>query len=82
MVSMNNLTRICGMRTRSRYCSPAMKVWSSGKPRSAPNSKSKLTQAGEWVVQLYRDWGQSEKAAEWQAKLESEKAGATPAPQK
>ncbi len=36
---------------------------------------SNLTQTGEWIVQLYRDWGQPEKAAEWQSKLD----GSTPA---
>lgn len=37
-------------------------------------SKSNLIDAGEWIVQLYRAWGRSEKAAEWQAKLAGEKA--------
>ena len=34
------------------------------------SSNSNLKQAGESVLQLYRDWGQPEKAAEWEAKLE------------
>ena len=42
------------------------------------DSQSNLMQAGEWIVQLYRDWGQPDKATEWQAKLESEKAGVKP----
>jgi tetratricopeptide (TPR) repeat protein len=33
-------------------------------------SRSNLTQAGEWIVQLYRNWGQPDKATEWQAKLD------------
>jgi eukaryotic-like serine/threonine-protein kinase len=46
---------------------------------SAPN-KSNLTHAGEWIVQLYRDWGKPEEVAAWGAKLESEKAATTTAP--
>lgn len=42
-------------------------------------SKSDLTDAGDWVVQLYRDWGQPAKAAEWQARLDVEKTGAATA---
>lgn len=42
------------------------------------DSKSNMKQAGEWILQLYRDWGQPDKAAEWEAKLESEKAVTTP----
>jgi tetratricopeptide (TPR) repeat protein/tRNA A-37 threonylcarbamoyl transferase component Bud32 len=41
------------------------------------DSKSNLTQAGEWILQLYWDWGQPDKAAEWEAKLEREKAMTT-----
>jgi hypothetical protein len=26
-------------------------------------------QAGEWIVQLYQDWGKPDKAAEWRQKL-------------
>jgi len=36
------------------------------------DSKSNLTQAGEWIVQLYRDWGQPDRATEWQSKLANE----------
>jgi tetratricopeptide (TPR) repeat protein len=28
-----------------------------------------LNRAGEWVVELYRDWGKPQKAAQWRAKL-------------
>jgi hypothetical protein len=42
----------------------------------APN-RSNLTQAGEWIVQLYREWGKPEEAAEWRAKLDGEKAATT-----
>jgi tetratricopeptide (TPR) repeat protein len=31
--------------------------------------RSALTQAGEWLVQLYERWGKPEKAAEWRNKL-------------
>jgi tetratricopeptide (TPR) repeat protein len=31
--------------------------------------RSALTQAGEWIVQLYERWGKPEKAAEWRSKL-------------
>jgi tetratricopeptide (TPR) repeat protein/tRNA A-37 threonylcarbamoyl transferase component Bud32 len=30
-----------------------------------------VTRAGRWVVQLYKDWGRPEKAAEWQESLTS-----------
>jgi len=40
------------------------------------SSKSNLTQAGDWIIQLYRDWGQPDKATEWQAKLANENIGA------
>jgi tetratricopeptide (TPR) repeat protein/tRNA A-37 threonylcarbamoyl transferase component Bud32 len=50
-----------------------------GKVTIPAGSKSNLTQAGEWIVQLYRDWGKPEGAAEWQAKLEGSKTGATTA---
>ena len=43
-------------------------------------SRENLTQAGEWIVQFYRDWDRPDKATEWQAKLESTKAGTTTAP--
>jgi tetratricopeptide (TPR) repeat protein len=41
------------------------------------SSKSDLADAGDWIVQLYRDWGQPDKATEWQARLESEKTAAS-----
>jgi eukaryotic-like serine/threonine-protein kinase len=41
------------------------------------SSNSNLTQACEWIVQLYREWGQPDKAAEWKAKLESSTAWTT-----
>ncbi len=41
-----------------------------------------VVEAGSWIVQLYRDWGQSDKAGEWQAKLEHEKANRAGAPPK
>ena len=47
----------------------------------APNTPN-LTEAGEWIVRLYRDWGQLDKAEEWEAKLESTKGGTTTAPRK
>src|SRR5208282_5466089 len=31
-------------------------------------SRSSVIDAGDWIVQLYRSWGQPAKAAEWQAK--------------
>jgi eukaryotic-like serine/threonine-protein kinase len=37
-------------------------------------SKSNLTDAGAWIVQLYRAWSRPEKAAEWEARLASDKA--------
>ena len=40
------------------------------------SSRTNLIDAGDWIVQLYRDSGQPDKAAEWQARLASEKAGA------
>jgi hypothetical protein len=36
-----------------------------------PN-KSDLVDAGKWIVQLYQAWDQPDRAAEWQAKLESD----------
>jgi tetratricopeptide (TPR) repeat protein len=33
-------------------------------------SRSKLQRAGNWIVQLYQDWGKPEKATEWRARLE------------
>jgi tetratricopeptide (TPR) repeat protein len=36
------------------------------------SSKSNLTQAGEWILQLYRAWGKADKATEWQSKLANE----------
>jgi eukaryotic-like serine/threonine-protein kinase len=33
--------------------------------------RSKLEQARKWIVQLYRDWGKPEQAAQWQHKLQS-----------
>jgi tetratricopeptide (TPR) repeat protein/tRNA A-37 threonylcarbamoyl transferase component Bud32 len=53
---------------------------SEGKATIPAGSKSILTQAGEWIVQLYRDWGKPGGAAEWQAKLEGSKTGATTPP--
>jgi eukaryotic-like serine/threonine-protein kinase len=41
-------------------------------------NNSDLTQAGEWILQLYRDWDQPDRAAEWQAKMESEKTRTKP----
>jgi tetratricopeptide (TPR) repeat protein len=38
--------------------------------------RSNLTQAGDWIVELYRDWGQPDKATEWQAKLVNENIAA------
>jgi non-specific serine/threonine protein kinase/serine/threonine-protein kinase len=35
-------------------------------------SKSHLAEAGDWIVQLYRDWGQPDKVTEWQSKLANE----------
>ena len=35
-------------------------------------SKSNLADAADWIVQLYRDWGQPDKTTEWQSKLASE----------
>jgi hypothetical protein len=45
-------------------------------------SKSDLADAGDWIVQLYRDWGQSDKATEWQSKLVNENIGAITIQQK
>jgi hypothetical protein len=36
-----------------------------------------VAETGEWIAQLYRAWGQPEKASEWQSKLESEKLNAS-----
>jgi hypothetical protein len=41
----------------------------------APN-KSDLVDAGKWIVRLYQAWDQPDRAAEWQAKLESDGADA------
>jgi tetratricopeptide (TPR) repeat protein len=38
----------------------------------------KLEQAGEWVVQLYQDWGKPEQAAEWQERLQASKLPTAP----
>jgi tetratricopeptide (TPR) repeat protein len=35
-------------------------------------SKSHVAEAGDWIVQLYRDWGQPDKGTEWQSKLANE----------
>jgi hypothetical protein len=35
-------------------------------------SMSNLADAADWIVQLYRDWGQPDKTTEWQSKLASE----------
>ena len=32
-------------------------------------SRFRLEQAGKWIVQLYQDWGKSEKATEWRKRL-------------
>jgi eukaryotic-like serine/threonine-protein kinase len=37
-------------------------------------NRSQLEQAGKWIVQLYQDWGQPEKAAEWRAKLSADRS--------
>jgi hypothetical protein len=29
--------------------------------------------AGQWIVQLYRDWGRADKASEWKQKLQETK---------
>jgi hypothetical protein len=42
-------------------------------------SRLKLKQAGKWIVQLYQDWGEPEKAAEWRNKLQVT-ASAAPTP--
>jgi tetratricopeptide (TPR) repeat protein len=31
--------------------------------------RAELNQAGNWIVRLYEDWGQAEKAVEWREKL-------------
>ena len=31
-------------------------------------NRSALDQGGEWIVQLYRDWGQPQKAAVWRSR--------------
>jgi non-specific serine/threonine protein kinase/serine/threonine-protein kinase len=40
--------------------------------------KVKFNKAGEWIVQLYEDWGKPEKATEWQTKLQGIKLSASP----
>jgi hypothetical protein len=30
----------------------------------------KIKRAGEWIVQLYQDWGKPAEAAEWQGKVQ------------
>jgi non-specific serine/threonine protein kinase/serine/threonine-protein kinase len=37
-----------------------------------------LDQAGQRIIQLYRNWGKAEKAAEWTKTLERSKAGVSP----
>jgi hypothetical protein len=32
-----------------------------------------LDRAGQWIVQLYQDWGKPEQAAEWKEKLDAAK---------
>jgi hypothetical protein len=32
-----------------------------------------LERAGQWIVQLYRDWGKPRQAAEWQQKINAAK---------
>ncbi|HTC36486.1 MAG TPA: serine/threonine-protein kinase [Bryobacteraceae bacterium] len=36
-------------------------------------NKSSLMDAGEWIVELYRAWGRTDKATEWESKLAGEK---------
>jgi hypothetical protein len=36
-----------------------------------------LDRAGEWIVQLYQNWGKPEKAVEWTQKLGAAKSPAT-----
>jgi hypothetical protein len=38
--------------------------------------KSRMAETGEWIVQLYRTWGQPEKANAWQARLAKESGDA------
>jgi hypothetical protein len=33
------------------------------------SERIELERAGEWIVQLYQDWGKPDKAAEWREKL-------------
>jgi serine/threonine protein kinase/Tfp pilus assembly protein PilF len=33
--------------------------------------RAELKQAGNWIVQLYQDWGKPDKAAEWRQKLQA-----------
>ncbi len=39
-----------------------------------PANVSVIDQAGQRVIQLYRDWGKPEKSAEWTRRLERSKA--------
>ena len=42
------------------------------------SNRFQLRQAGEWVVQLYQDWGKPEQAAEWQERLQASKLPTAP----
>jgi tetratricopeptide (TPR) repeat protein len=42
----------------------------------ASTDKIRIAEAGEAIVDLYRSWGQPDKAEKWQSKLENEKAHA------
>ena len=40
--------------------------------------RQSMEHAGTWIVDLYRVWGKPAKAAEWQARLNTQKAAPTP----
>ena len=46
--------------------------------KSPPGGQSNLKEAGAWIVQLYKDWGKPEKAADWTQKLHATKRAASP----
>jgi tetratricopeptide (TPR) repeat protein len=51
-------------------------------PRAANDpARFRLGEVGEWIVRLYQEWGEPDKAAEWQAKIQADKASA-PSPRR
>ncbi len=42
------------------------------------SNRFKLKEAGEWIVQLYQNWGKPEKAAVWVQRLQTANLSASP----